>query len=331
MIDYDDFKDDDVIIIEGGSGISISQSKDRFLLFKAENVSGAPPWKIIAELPVNKIRGVEKVDGSVERSLEVNVRVGGGLSAAARGIGEGVGGALRDAVDKRKAKKETGLLFDLDWFDEPAFFVNIPDPKTRNQANVCLRHIFEGRALEGTVREVDYRVPRSFPNLEMRERIAKEKASADLKIKRFYWIASAAFVIVICFFAFVGIDNLIDKRQKDGLWAYRAAVFRDPSMLATAQGDSCILIKRGYHFSVDQGGPLATHVYDSWSAPGNDLFQFSGISDCRYAYVTISANQDSVAIAGENSCGINTSEPPIFTPLVSDDMRFFAPLTEPTC
>lgn len=329
MISFDDFKDDDVTIIQGGSGISVSLAKRRVFLFRKPSALYPQPWQVIAELPISKIRSVDIIDGYIDRpSVEVTI-----YRNSSEQIGSAIGGALRDAADKRAIKKATGLMFELDFFDEPEFFVNISDKKKRSQALQGLRLLLGGSPVIGKLQVYDTNVVSSFPTDEMK-RVSEEKAAAweARKKKISPYIIGIGSVIAI---GVIGALTLTFYQknvtnQNNRMSFYISSLLENPDRLSTLRGLQCQALRGGYDRVFSYAGSETTHVYVGRMGGQPHYDELNG--QCAGALASVDESEGLIEItAPSRQCTEAPTGRSTRIPFNAETIAMFTELEEPSC
>ncbi|WP_299733104.1 hypothetical protein [uncultured Tateyamaria sp.] len=147
----DDFSQDDVMFFTSDVGLAINIAKDRLILFRYKD-----EWSHA----IHALSYLHQVQESVGQAEEF-FRVGG--SGGARGIGEGVGLAIRNSRAKSRASAETGIKLSLRSTKEPTLFLNILDQTRRERLFEALRQVLN----DGVV-STPYRISGNYVSTQYR-------------------------------------------------------------------------------------------------------------------------------------------------------------------
>jgi len=124
----EDFENDDVVYFRKNIGLAINIRKQSLLLF--ERVRGE--W-FDATLPLSDLRHASEIKVQAAEYYRLS------SSRGARGIGEGVGMAIRNSSEQSKARRETGVELHFRSVERPSFLINIVDNRERAQLREALR------------------------------------------------------------------------------------------------------------------------------------------------------------------------------------------------
>ncbi|MEO0681055.1 MAG: hypothetical protein AAF192_11640 [Pseudomonadota bacterium] len=330
MTDLSDFRNDDVVVFGDEFGIAISKKKGRAIVFKKTG-HGYQPWTIAGQLPLEKVRSVGRVDGVAEKS-EYFV-VGRGLSGSANAVGAAVGSSIKDALAAAKARRETGLVFELGWMDEPEIFVGLSDNKKRLQVVECCRQIFAGDDPEGSVRIIPEKVALSFPTKEMLERDKQDNVEKNARIRRLLISAAVAAPVVIALVVFNLMQSENERLSENAMRSYISTFQSKPATLDLAQGETCDRLKLGYETVFKREGTDVTHIVgDSVSMPRvNESF----VPNISSGLVVVIDDQDNTVRVTRNlHYYVNDGRPSILAqplPIPAGTKNQFVQLVEPAC
>ncbi|MEC7655614.1 MAG: hypothetical protein VX416_04620, partial [Pseudomonadota bacterium] len=149
---YHDAERHDLMIVKGEAGFSYSQSEKNFYFFKRERDRS---WTALL-VPLSELRAFVAVVGSREEFVYMGSNAVGGMRGALHDVGMGIGVAARNYLEKSRARKATGILFELAYIPLPTFFVNISEDGLRLRTTEALRQILEGRDI--SVKIIDFPV-----------------------------------------------------------------------------------------------------------------------------------------------------------------------------
>lgn len=201
----EDFENDDVVYFRDNIGMAINIEKKSLLLF--ERIGG--DWYDDA-LPLSDLRDVKNI--SIEAAEYINQNQFGG----ARGIGQGVAVAIRNASEQSKARRGTGVELHFRSVERPSFLINIADEQERARLMEALRQVNSDgymktpyRVIPNDVREAYRRITQVDieQNAEHQRRALYRKAKT-----RVSWLEYAGLAIVsllVTFPIFAAYKNAI--------------------------------------------------------------------------------------------------------------------------
>lgn len=323
MTEITDFENDDVSLFGKTFGFSISVDKKRVILFKRRGTA-SHPWKIIAELPIEKLRSISKVDGIANEASGMLIGAG-----SVTQIGYGVGTGVKNAMQKAKAKRQTGIILELAWVQEPEIFIEMQDGKRRLQIIECVRQIFEGRSPDVRMASIPSEVKNSFPTQAM---LDDRKREQKKKLRRFLVFGSGTLALIVIILIAVGNEQHAEAARGN----YLRDLHRNPALVGSPSSGSCDFYREGYDSILSLEGDGVTHVTNANVAmrefadelKDNYILNFKR----RMLIVTIDEANKTFKIS-RNSDEFTAPLPANVTqPLPLPDRKgLFIPLVEPPC
>ncbi len=219
----DDFDGDDLIYFRGNIGLSISIAAQSLRLF--ERISGE--W-YDAVLPLSDLRDIR--ENHVEAAEYFNQNQFGG----ARGIGQGVAVAIKNASAQSKARSKTGIMLYFRSVERPSFLINITDERERTQLMEALRQAYaDGQmtvpfhVIPDDVRDALRRPTKSDVDRVARrqERIMRRKEKTKVSWLEYLGLALIALLITLPIFE-----------------AYKASVIAERGNFPDVNRDNIVLI-----------------------------------------------------------------------------------------
>ncbi|MEC9433410.1 MAG: hypothetical protein VYD87_10930 [Pseudomonadota bacterium] len=177
---YHDAERHDLMIVKGEAGFSYSQSEKNFYFFKRERDRS---WTALL-VPLSELRAFVAVVGSREEFVYMGSNAVGGMRGALHDVGMGIGVAARNYLEKSRARKATGILFELAYIPLPTFFVNISEDGLRLRTTEALRQILEGRDI--SVKIIDFPVELQAAHHNPSEQRSKTFVKEPPSLKRFF-------------------------------------------------------------------------------------------------------------------------------------------------
>lgn len=221
----DEFENDQFTLFGNVSGISISTDKRRLItFFKADGA-----W-------LHKSISWDEIRSVVKETLTPNefIHMGGG---GARGIGEGIGTAIRNSVEKSKAKKASGIALELKSIDTPRLFLSFPEESDRNRVFEAVRQFLEGD-LSGTYQKIPTSVAKNLRRPTTEEVAAAERAAANKRAFVRGAIKVVGVISVVGAVVFFGGREFLKSRYTSSL--------DTPARIENSSGLSCTLYYLGY-------------------------------------------------------------------------------------
>lgn len=221
----DEFETDQFTLFGNVSGISISTDKRRLItFFKADGA-----W-------LHKSISWDEIRSVVKETLTPNefIHMGGG---GARGVGEGIGTAIRNSVEKSKAKKASGIALELKSIDTPRLFLSFPEESDRNRVFEAVRQFLEGD-LSGTYQKIPTSVAKKLRRPTVEEVAAAERAAANKRAFVRGAIKIVGVISVVGAVVFFGGREILKSRYTSSL--------DTPAHIENSSGLSCTLYYLGY-------------------------------------------------------------------------------------
>ncbi len=159
-----DFADDDLTYFGLDRGFSINLASQSLLLFQRINGS----W-LDERRPLNDLRNATENVGYAGEHFVQN-QFGG-----ARGIGQSIGVALRNSMERTSAKHETGIVLHLRSIERPTLLINIVDTTERKKLMEALRQALTDQHMQSAYRVIPESVRTAYTPLTQ-EDIAEMKA-----------------------------------------------------------------------------------------------------------------------------------------------------------
>jgi len=165
-----DFENDDLIYFGFDRGFSISLANQSLLLFQRINGD----W-YDERLSLNDLRNATETVGHADEYFSQN-QFGG-----ARGIGQSIGVAMRNSLEKSKAKRETGITLHFRSIQRPTLLINILDSNERSKLMEALRQALNDQHMQSPYRVIPDSVreaftpltPEDIEEMEAKARLAK--------------------------------------------------------------------------------------------------------------------------------------------------------------
>lgn len=202
----DQFKSDPIVLFDVRSGFAINPKANTLRIFdKAPN--GEWTHQL---LQASDIRRIERIALTPDEFMAVGY-------SGAKAIGAGIGAAMRNSIERKKAAKGTGVKLYLRSVETPTVFVSIPDDARREAAYEALNQIIEGNAPNGEMRNIPESVYKAF-HRPTAEEIAQEEFKAERRERRLQALKPSWKTIV-------GINVVAAIAIWPTLWVYREMVF----------------------------------------------------------------------------------------------------------
>ena len=225
-----------------GNGLAVDQSADKVLIFE-----NGPNWSA-AQMSIDDIRRVENI---VTTPGEYVTSRRGGVG----GIGEGIGALVGNALEKSKAKKESGLKIYFKSVRRPTMFIGGIDDQSRDSLFEGLNQVLEGRSINGVIHRIPSDVRQYFHRPTQSELQAQEQKRvlsaerARLRPKR--WGIAFGGLLTL------GLVWLLFSEFSKS--AYLAAA-SDVEKINSASAIMCLVYKHGYEHSVKIRGATASNI-----------------------------------------------------------------------
>lgn len=134
-ISLSDLKDHQFVLFTKDGGIALDQTKNSGVAV----LKSGRNWKV-ETFSLNDVRNVENTKKEYTAPHHLPSRV--------QGAGARIGAGIRDDLEHRKAKKQTGITVFLKSLETPSLFINFVDDTDRSRAFEALTLALEGN-LEG--------------------------------------------------------------------------------------------------------------------------------------------------------------------------------------
>ena len=170
-----DFADDDLIYFGIDRGFAINLAHQSLLLF--HRVNGE--W-LNEKLSLGDLRNATETVGHADEYSSQN-QFGG-----ARGIGQSIGVAMRNSMEKSKAKRETGITLHFRSIQRPTLLINILDSNERKKLMEALRQALTDQHMRSPYRVIPDSVREAFSPLtpeEIEEMEAKARFAEIRTVK----------------------------------------------------------------------------------------------------------------------------------------------------
>lgn len=130
-VSYDQLQKHQFVLITKTGGIAVDEAEDSLIVL----VKDGRNWKS-DKFALSTIRNVENIKEEYTAPHHLPSRV--------QGAGGRIGAGLRDDLEHRKAKKNTGLRVSLKSIEKPTVFVNMADDTARSRSFEALSLALEG-------------------------------------------------------------------------------------------------------------------------------------------------------------------------------------------
>ena len=258
MIDLNDIKKSDIAWFQGKTGFSINIGRDQFILFSRHDGGLAQKTKWDhTTLKVSDIRSFKKVTGiASEYSVSGHYS---GLSGSAQQVGQGVGLAIKNAMEKSKAKSNTGIEFQLRSTQMPIFFVQISGERKQDQVIEGFNQLLQDGCIDQKILNIAESVGDSFPSQEILERNKRNAIEKKERLKRLLIAGAVAFPFVVGLVLFQLYQAEQERRKVWNLRNYLDVLSKDPKLFEVSTGESCRDLHDGYEAIFEREGDDATH------------------------------------------------------------------------
>ncbi|WP_417794784.1 hypothetical protein [Terasakiella pusilla] len=254
----DEFETDDLVFFAGNTGVSINIDQKRLVLF----------WAIGREWSTETL-ALDILRGATEKVVSPSEFFSLGVSP----IGETIGIAIRNSMEKSKAKNATGVELKLRSTDVPTFFLNVSEDTTRASVMEAFRQVLEEGGVVKPYRNISQAIRYEFkrPTVEELKRDAEklkreeERRSPEyLKTRRKRNIKVGLVItsILVVGLIFLEINRVRDSNLRSAAARYMNAAINNPQMLSTADAELCRELQIGYDEILNREGVNVTHVIE---------------------------------------------------------------------
>ncbi len=190
----DDFEHDDVVFFGRDSGFAINLSKDRLIVFQRSNGD----W-YNEDMKLDVLRSAREIVPYASRQIGISSQ------GSAHAIGQGIGMAISNAMENGKARRSTGIELSLRSVDQPSFFLNVNDEKTRQSVLEALQQALNDRMMTTPYRLMPEHVRDCYTPLT-EEDIAEQAAQVERqRVKRTKTRLTIGDYIIALFFGAIAI------------------------------------------------------------------------------------------------------------------------------
>lgn len=130
-LSFDQLSSHQFVLVTKTGGLAVDEAKASLIAL----VKDGRNWKSEA-FPLSKVRSVENVKEEYTAPHHLPARV--------QGAGARIGAGIRDDLEHRKARKNTGLSISLKSVEKPTVFINLPDDTARTRSFEALSLALEG-------------------------------------------------------------------------------------------------------------------------------------------------------------------------------------------
>jgi len=169
----EDFENDDLVFFRNDFGFAINIKNQSFLLFQQINGD----W-YDDKLPLSDLRK------ATETALEAGEYYTENQFGGARGIGQPAGVALRNSIEKSKAKNSTGITLHFKSIERPTFFLNITDENERLRLMEALRQALSDGKMQTPYRVISSEIEDIFHRPTEEDIVEAEKAEIRIDLRK---------------------------------------------------------------------------------------------------------------------------------------------------
>lgn len=169
----EDFENDDLIFFRSDFGFAINIKTQSFLLFQRINGD----W-YDDKLPLSDLRN------ATETALEAGEYYSENQFRGARGIGQSIGIALRNSMEKSNARNGTGITLHFRSIERPTFFLNITDANERSSLMEALRQVLADGKMRTPYRVMSHEIEDIFRRPTKEHIVKTEKAEMRTGLRK---------------------------------------------------------------------------------------------------------------------------------------------------